>query len=130
MLAKTKRLSGRFSQIALIISFALLVIEVTLYIILGMMRDLTSMYLSLIPTTYFLVNTLLTTKIPYKPVYRSMREDSLLIYTVHILFAVPLLALLPNAHIVVYFLTIALSQGFASLVVRYKEQFPILKQLL
>ena len=130
LLAKTKRLSGRFSQIALIISFALLVMELTLYIILGMMRDLTSMYLSLIPTTYFLVNTLLTMKIPYKPTYRSMREDSLLIYTVHILFAVPLLALLPNAHIVVYFLTIALSQGFASLVVKYKKQFPILKELL
>lgn len=130
LLAKTKRLSSRLAQTALIISFALLVIEVTLYMITGMMRDLSSMYLCLIPCTYFLGNVLLISKLPYKPSYKSLREDSLLIYTVHILFAQPLLMLLPNAHIVVYFLTVALSQLFATLVVRYQNRMPLLKNLL
>lgn len=130
LMSRTKRIQPRISQIGFIISFALLVIEVTLYAMIGILRDLSSMYLSLIPATYFLVNCLLIAKIPYKPLYRLMRQDSLLIYTSHILFAVPLLKYLGNAHIVVYFLTIALAQGFASLVVKYKERYPILNNLL
>jgi len=41
-----------------------------------------------------------------------------------------LLSLLPNAHIVVYFLTIACSQIFATLVIRYKERVPLLEHLV
>ncbi|MBM6678615.1 MULTISPECIES: acyltransferase [Faecalicoccus] len=130
LLAKTRRIPCRVAQLAFVISFALLVIEVTLYILTGMMHDLACMYLSLIPATFFLGNCLLTSKIAYKPSYRSLREDSLLIYTVHILFAQPLLSLLPNAHIVVYFLTIACSQIFATLVIRYKERVPLLEHLV
>lgn len=130
LMAKTKRIPCRVSQIAFVISFALLVMEVTLYILIGMMHDLACMYLCLIPAVYFFGNCLLTSSLPYKSSYRSMRQDSLLIYTVHILFAQPLLSLLPSAHIVVYFLTIACSQIFASLVVKYKERVPLLEYLV
>lgn len=130
LMSKTRRIPCRMSQIAFVISFAMLVMEVTLYILTGMMHDLACMYLCLIPAVYFLGNCLLTSSMSYKPVYRSMRQDSLLIYTVHILFAQPLLALLPDAHIVVYFLTIACSQIFASLVVKYKERIPLLENLV
>lgn len=130
LLAKTGRLPSRTSLGGFVISFLLVVVEVLIYNMTGILRDLTSMYLFLVPAVYFLVNWLLTIKMPYKPIYKVLRNDSLLIYTSHILFAKILLALMPNAHIVVYFLTIALAQAFASLVMYYKGRFPVLENLL
>lgn len=103
LLAKTGRLPSRTSLGGFVISFLLVVVEVLIYNVTGILRDLTSMYLFLVPAVYFLVNWLLTIKMPYKPIYKVLRNDSLLIYTSHILFAKILLALMPNAHIVVYF---------------------------
>ena len=65
-----------------------------------------------------------------KEKYLELRQESLLIYTSHILFAKVLINLFPTAHIVVYFVTLALSQVFATLVLRFKGQFPILENLL
>ena len=97
---------------------------------MGILRDLTSMYLMLVPATYFMVNSLLTWKLPYKESYMTLRHESLLIYTSHILFAKILLALLPHAHLVVYFLTLAFAQAFASLVMHYHKRYPVLDNLL
>ena len=130
LLTKTKRLPKRTCFIGFIISFVLLVLEVTLYNVLGILRDLTSMYIALVPAVYFFVSWMLTLKMPYKEKYKVLRQESLLIYTSHILFAKILLNLFPNAHIVVYFVTLACSQAFATLVIRYKEQIPVLEHLL
>lgn len=130
LLSKTNRLPSKVSLIGFGVSFAGLVLEVFIYSLLGILRDLTSMDLFLIPAVYFFVSWLLTIKMPYKPIYLVLRNDSLLIYTSHILFSKILLILMPNAHIVVYFLTIACSQALASLVTHYRKQFTILENLL
>ncbi len=130
LLARTRRLQVRASMLAFLISFVLLVAEVTLYIRLGIMYDLSCMFLMLVPATYFLVNGLLAVRMPYRRQYTIMRYDSLLIYTSHILFVRILFLLLPDANLVVYFATLALSQLFASLVVRGKERFPVLNNLI
>lgn len=130
LLSKTKRLPARTSVIGFVISFVLLVLEVTLYNVFGILRDLTSMYITLIPAIYFFVSWLLVVKMPYKEKYMVLRNESLLIYTSHILFAKILLNLFPTAHIVVYFVTLALSQAFATIVIRNKTRFPILEHLV
>lgn len=130
LMSKTNRLPSKVSLMGFGVSFVVVVLEVVIYNALGILRDLTSMYIALIPAVYFLVNWLLTIKLPYKPIYKTLRTDSLLIYTSHILFAKILLGFMPNAHIVVYFLTIALAQASASLVTHYRKQFPILENLL
>ena len=101
-----------------------------LYNKLGILQDLSSMFIMLVPSTYFLVNGLLTIQMPYKNQYRILRTDSILIYASHVLFARILFILIPDANLVVYFLTLACSQGFAALVVRYKEKYPVLEYLI
>lgn len=130
LLSKTKRLPSRTSVIGFAASFVLLVLEVTLYYVFGILRDLTSMYITLVPAVYFFVNWLLSVKMPYKEKYMILRNESLLIYTSHILFAKILLNLFPTAHIVVYFVTLALSQAFATIVIRNKARLPILENLI
>ncbi|MGM9946901.1 acyltransferase family protein [Floccifex sp.] len=130
LLSKTRRLPKKVNAIGFMISFVLMVIEVTIYRFTGILRDLTCMYLCLIPAVYFFVNWMLTIDIPYKDSYMTMRNESLLIYTSHILFAKVLLNVFDQAHLVVYFVTLALSQGFATLVIRYKEKYPILNHLV
>lgn len=130
LLAKTRRLPMKISAIGLAVSLVCLILEVTLYVQLGVMTDLSCMFLFLVPAEYFLVNLLLVVKIPYKPVYRQLRMDSLLIYTSHILFARILLLALPDAHLAVYFLTLACAQAFASLVTKYMDKYPILQNLV
>lgn len=130
LLARTRRLRPQVSFSLFGVSFVLLALEVTLYIRLGIMYDLSCMFLMLVPATYFLVNGLLAVKMPYRQQYKIMRYDSLLIYTSHILFVRILFILFPDANLVVYFVTLALSQLFASLVVRGKERFPILNNLI
>ncbi len=130
LMTRTKRLSNRVSLIGWGISFAVFVLEVTLYRTFGILRDLSSMYLMLIPCVYMMVNFCLTLNLPYKASYETLRHESLLIYTSHILFAKILLVVAPHAHLIVYFVTLALSQGFATLVLRYKDRYPILGNLL
>lgn len=130
LMTRTRRLKHRVSMIAWLVSFIALVLEVTIYKQLGILRDLTSMYLMLIPAVYFMVNALLTWKMEYKERYMTMRHESLLIYTSHILFAKVFLVLWPHAHLVVYFLTLAFSQAFATFVMIYRKKFNILNNLL
>ncbi|MBQ0064694.1 MAG: acyltransferase family protein [Firmicutes bacterium] len=130
LLARTKRLPEKVSLIGFGASFVLLVLEVLLYNAFGVLQDLSSMFLCLIPCSYFLMNYLLKVRIPQPQKYVHWRLESSLIYTSHILFAKVLLRVLPSAHFVVYFLTLCFAQLFAVLVVRYKDRFPILKNLM
>ena len=127
---KNSSFTKKVSLIGFLISFILLCVEVILYSRLHILRDLTSMYICLIPAIYFLVNYLLKVNMPYRRMYTILRHDSLMIYTSHILFAKIFLILMPNAHLVVYFLTLACAQCLAGFVTRYQDQYPILKKLL
>lgn len=129
LLSKTKRLPKKVSALGFAGSFLCVVLEVSIYYFLGILQDLSCMFVTLIPTVYFLVNWLLAIRLPYKPIYRSMREDSLIIYTSHILFAKIFLNILPEAHLVAYFLTIACAQGLASLIDYYRKKFPVLEKV-
>lgn len=126
LLSRTRRLPKKVSLISFVLFFA----EVSLYRHFGILRDLTSMYICLVPAIYFLVNYLLKVNIPYRKMFTILRHDSLMIYTSHILFAKIFLALMPHAHLVVYFLTLACAQCLAGFVTRYQDQYPILKKLL
>lgn len=130
LLSKTRRLVHRVAMMGWGISFVLLVLEVTIYRHFDLLRDLTSMYLLLVPAVFFMTNALLTSRSKWKLNYKDLRAESLLIYTSHILFAKIFLTALPHAHIVVYFLTLACSQCFATLVVRNKNKYPILQHLI
>ena len=130
LLSKTRRLPSRTCAIGFFGSLVLLILEVTIYNLFGILRDLTSMYITLIPAVYCFVSWMLVIKKPYKEKYMLLRNESLLIYTSHILFAKILLTLFPKAHIVVYFVTLALSQIFATVVIKNKEKYPILENLV
>lgn len=129
-ISKTRRMPRKVSAIGFGVSFLLLVLEVTLYYFMGILRDLSCMFLMLVPCIWFLMNWLLTVDVPWKPVYKTMREDSTLIYVSHILFARILLMMLPNAHLVVYLATLACAQLFSSCVVYLKARWNWLKYLM
>lgn len=130
LLAKTRRVRARAAGTAFAISMVLLVGEVAIYGKLGILEDLSCMFLMLIPAVFFLVDWLLVLRVPWNPGYRTLRQDSLLIYTSHILFARILLMILPGAHLAVYFLTLACAQGFAFLVTTNMKRWPILRNLV
>lgn len=127
--ARARPFSLKFSAAGFGVSFVCLILEVTLYAKIGMLQDLSSMFISLVPASYFLLEMLLQVKIPWKPSYRELRRDSILIYTSHILFARVLLTLLPNAHLVVYLATLACAQLFGYIVVKESRRFAWLKLL-
>lgn len=130
LLCRTKRLPLKTSVIGFFVSFILLIIEFTIYSKIGVLHDLTSMYLLLVPTTFFLVNVLLKMRTQNKPVYPILRQESSIIYTSHILFAKPLLAWLSQAHLVVFFLTLAGAQALATWIVSHEERYPWLKNMV
>ena len=130
LLAKTKRLPNKVSVAGFGCSFILLALEVILYGKLALLQDLSSMFIMLVPVSYFLVNWLLSVNMPYKKQYAILRKDSLLIYTSHVLFARILFVLIPDANLVVFFLTLACSQAFSSLVIRGMDKYPLLKKLV
>lgn len=128
--ARLRRPALKASAIGFAVSFLCLILEVTLYAALGVLNDKSCMFLSLIPALYFLFNMLLKVKIPNKPVYRSMRQDSTLIYVSHILFARVLLIMLPSVHLVVYLGTLACAQVFSSTIIRLSDRYKWLKWLM
>ncbi|MCF0245810.1 MAG: acyltransferase [Ileibacterium sp.] len=122
--------SFKASAIGFGISFLCLILEVSLYYAMGILQDLSCMYLSLIPCIWFLMQMLLRWELPYKPSYNELRQDSILIYVSQILFTRIFLILLPDAHLVVYMLTLACCQMFAQAVVKYRHKFPWLNYLM
>lgn len=121
--AKRMRPPLKISALGFAISFICLILEVTLYAALGVLNDKSCMFLMLLPSLYFLMCMLLKVKISKNPVYKTLRQDSTLIYVSHILFARPLLLALPKYHLVVYLGTLACSQIFSTLIVRLSARF-------
>lgn len=109
-------LSFKRSIIGFALSFVLVILEVSLYQWLGLLHPLSSMYLSLIPAVFFLMACVMS----YRPKHQlntlRLRKESLVIYTSHILFAKVFLSLWPNAHLVVYFITLACAQALATFI--------------
>ncbi len=129
-MAKRPRPKLKASAVGFAVSFLLLIIEVMTYFSLHILEDLSCMFLALVPAVYFLMNMLLDIPMEYRPVYGDLRSDSTLIYVSHILFARILLMLLPDAHLVVYLFTLALSSMFAFVVVQCRRKAPWLKILM
>ena len=100
-----------------VVFYIALLLEEGLALLCGMIHDLTSMYLMLVPLVYFLVGLLLQVQSASSRMGKFLRQSSLLIYVSHILFAVPLLALYPNHHLLVYLLTVIGSQLFSLFII-------------
>ena len=111
------------------ISYALLLGEQGIIWASGNMHDLTSMYLMLVPFTYFLVGALLQVQRTPSYLCRFLRQSSLLIYVSHILFAMPLLALFPDHHLLVYGAVIVCAQLLAVVIIALSNRFSWLKVL-
>lgn len=109
--------------------YGALLVEEGIAYLCGMMQDLTSMYLMLVPLVYFLVGALLQVQRAPSYLCRFLRQSSLLIYVSHILFAMPLLALFPSQHLLVYVLTILASQLLAVLIIALSNRIAWLKVL-
>ena len=88
-----------------------------------------SMYLMLVPFTYFLVGALLQVQRTPSYLCRFLRQSSLLIYVSHILFAMPLLALFPDHHLLVYGAVIVCAQLLAVVIIALSNRFSWLKVL-
>lgn len=127
LLANTRRMNMKAAMLGFIFSYILLIAEVYLYMKLGLYNDLSCMFLSLIPLTYFLMTVLLNLKLKRRPIYAELRKESTIIYTSHILFVMPLFILFPQAHLVVYLLSLALSTFLAYLISRYSRSAPLLR---
>lgn len=113
-----------------IVSFyGALLLEEGLAYLCGVMQDLTSMYLMLVPLTYFLVGALLQVQRAPSYLCRFLRQSSLLIYVSHILFAMPLLALFPDHHLFVYAAVIVCAQLLAVIIIALSNRFSWLKVL-
>lgn len=128
--AKLRRPNLKSCALGFAISFICLILEVTLYSALGVLTDKSCMFLSLIPSLYFLMNMLLQIRIPNQPMYTTMRRESTLIYVSHILFARLLLLMFPQVHLVVYLATLACSQVLASTIIRFTPKYPWLHWLM
>lgn len=128
--ARGVRVRETAGAIGFVVSFICLILEVTAYYLTGILYDTASMFLSLIPCTFFLFSWLLTLRIKYSPQYKILRTDSTVIYTSQLLFIRLFTLMLPGANLVVYFLTLACCQGLAALIIRYEDRFPVLKLLV
>lgn len=130
MASRLRKPSRNACAVGFGISFLCLILEVTLYARIGMLNDLSSMFLMLIPCMYFLMNLLLQVRMPWKPLYKELRQDSTLIYVSHILFARILLMLLPNNHLVAYLATLACAQLLSYVIVKESRRWPWLNYLM
>lgn len=118
------------AAVALLISFSALCAEAFLYRSLHIMNDLTSMYLCLVPTVFFLFIFLLQFQFHTNPITLSMRKLSLLIYVSHIYFIALFMNLLKLSNITVYILTILCSCIFSWGIIVLSKRYPKLKVLM
>jgi serine/alanine racemase len=129
LLARNRVPNLKSSAIGFGISFAGLILEVSLYAWLGVLDTLSCMFLMLIPCVYFLMAMLLRLPVKTKGDTTILRAESTLIYVSHILFARILFILLPDQNLTVYVATLACSQLFAYIVIKESRRFGWLKVL-
>lgn len=116
--------------IGFLISLILLFVECYALRSNGFMKDLSSMYLSLLPCVSFLFLLLLRIHLQDSPVYKTMRILSLLIYVSHLMFVSILLWTMPNLNsLLVYLIAIAASLVVSYLICFLSKKIPVLKHL-
>lgn len=116
--------------IGLLLSLFLLFVECYSLRAHGFMKDLTSMYLMLIPCVSLLFLLLLRIHIKDSPVYRTMRILSLLIYVSHLMFVNIILWAFPQMNsLAVYLITVLSSVVISYLLCLVSKKIPILKHL-
>lgn len=126
-------LTGRYriqSAAAFLFSFTIYAGEALALRHVGIMNDLTSMYLMLVPTVFFLFMFLMQFSFPSNAVLEGMRRQSLLIYVSHIYFVLLWLRLLPDAHFWVYLLSILCSELLAVTIIKTAKRWPRFKALM
>ncbi|MGL5978804.1 MAG: acyltransferase family protein [Erysipelotrichaceae bacterium] len=114
--------------LGLAVSMLFLCVEAALLYQSGMMNDLTSMYLCLIPVLYCLMQTLLTwnLKLP-SGCALWMRRSSILLYGFHILFITILNMLFPQlSNLMLFTLTCIISIAFATIWLKISKKYPVL----
>lgn len=112
------------------IGIILLVIECVTLKINGLIQDLSSMYLMLIPCVLFIFIRLLRVKMKHRVMYGTFRVLSLLIYVSHMLFAQVFIWIMPEMNsFLFYVLTIGCSFLFSYLIYHLSKHYTLLKQL-
>lgn len=96
----------------------------------GIMHDLTSMYLMLVPTVFFLFILLMQFHLTERKCYLTLRKMSLLLYVSHIYFIYLFLNILKLGNLPVYILSIVCSCMFALLIIKNANKYPVLKALM
>ncbi len=125
--------SGRYkmhSAVAFIVCFTIYVGEALALRHVGIMNDLTSMYVMLVPTVFFLFMFLIQFSFSSNSLLEGMRRQSLLIYVSHIYFVVLWLHIFPTAHLWVYLLSILCSYIFSVAVLKMAKRFSLCKALM
>lgn len=118
------------SGLALLISFALYCGEAFLLRQCGIMHDLTSMYLMLVPTIFFLFIFLMQFSLPQSKWYPQLRAMSLLTYVSHIYFIFILLNVFQLPNIIVYLGSILCSCIFSLGILHLSKRWRIAKVLM
>lgn len=131
VIAKAKKTPKLWLSITgTIISFILLCMEAFGLKQYAYMHDLVSMYLMLVPFTYFMYQLLLVIPLKEKPIYTILRKMSLLIYVIHIYFVTFMNVLLPNnMHFTIYIGSVILSIGISLFILKGSPKLKLLKHL-
>lgn len=96
----------------------------------GIMNDLTSMYSMLLPCLFFLFLMLLRVNVKKRPVFKTMRALSLLIYVSHIMFTLGIQWLYPSMNSLnIYVFTVVCSFIFSYIVYRASKNIRFLTHL-
>lgn len=116
--------------IGFLISLVGLFIECYLLRENGFMKNLTSMYIMLIPCVCFLFLYLLRVKLEKRKVYKTLRSMSLLIYVSHIMFVSILIWTMPTINsLLAYAITVVASVFVSYLIVVLSRKLSICKIL-
>lgn len=127
ILAYTPRFRTSFIRLGLIVSSIMLCAEVYILHNQHLLTDLSSMYLSLIPLTFFLFAFLLQTK-PQLSDTRVLRSMSTLIYCGHV-WIIAAITHIVQANLVVSITTMVLTAILSFLIVKGSYRISILKNL-
>lgn len=115
---------------ATILSFSAMVIEVYVLKSFGFMHALASMYVFLVPTVFFLFQYLIQFDIKVHPMYKIMRDMSLLMYVSHIIFVTIFAVFVPTWNSLIIYIGVVIATGCFSYAVLYlSKRFPILRHL-
>lgn len=119
-------------QVALgfLISLVLLFVECFLLRANGFMKDLSSMYITLLPCLFFMFLLLLRIHLKESRTYKTMRILSLLIYVSHLVFVNCIIWGLPAMNsLLVYLLAMVCSLIFSCIVIIISRKLTIFKHL-